>query len=105
MLLVIHSGSAATLAVAFAIYSSTFLPLTPLEQSLISSGVIAALTLVNIVGVRAGSAGQTGLTVSKLAGLAIVVVCALFPRGFAPVLASRPLPMAPTPRASLAVAV
>ena len=32
MLLVIHSGSAATLAVAFGIYSATFFPLTRLEH-------------------------------------------------------------------------
>src|SRR5439155_17059812 len=44
MLLVIHSGSAATLAVAFGIYSATFFPLTRLEQKLLASGVIALLT-------------------------------------------------------------
>src|SRR5438093_13140832 len=38
MLLVIHSGSAATLAVAFGIYSATFFPLTHLEQKLVASG-------------------------------------------------------------------
>ncbi|PYV24268.1 MAG: hypothetical protein DMG24_11960 [Acidobacteria bacterium] len=105
MLLVIHSGSAATLAVAFGIYSSTFLPLTPLEQSLISSGVIAALTLVNIVGVRAGTAVQTVFTFAKLAGLAIIMGWALFARGVAPVVASRPLPMPHTTMVSFGVAL
>src|SRR5437660_2438497 len=71
MLLVIHSGSAATLAVAFGIYSATFFPLTHLEQKLVASGVIALLTLVNTVGVRAGAAVQTVLTFAKLAGRAL----------------------------------
>src|SRR5690349_12994839 len=40
MLLVIHSGSAATLAVAFGIYAATFFPLTPFEQKAVASGAI-----------------------------------------------------------------
>ncbi|HKS94942.1 MAG TPA: amino acid permease, partial [Terriglobia bacterium] len=46
MLLVIHSGSLATLAVAFGIYSSTFVPLSVFEQKLIASVIVALLTLV-----------------------------------------------------------
>src|SRR5437773_10606857 len=92
MLLVIHSGSAATMAVAFGIYSATFFPLTHLEQKLVASGVIAVLTLVNIVGVRAGAAVQTIFTFAKLAGLAIIMGFALLARGVTAVVPTQPLP-------------
>src|SRR5947208_10891035 len=45
MLLVIPSGSAAPLAVAFGIYSSQFLPLNPGEQKLLASAVVLLLTV------------------------------------------------------------
>src|SRR6266487_2588286 len=57
-LTVTESGAIATLAVAFGIYSGTFYPLTHLQRRLISSLVIALLTVVNIVGVRKGAAVQ-----------------------------------------------
>ena len=105
MLLVIHSGSLATLAVAFGIYSSTFLPLTPLEQKLIASAVIIVLTLVNIAGVRAGSAVQTVFTLAKLLGLAIIMGLALFSRGVTPIAASHALPTPHTTVSSFGVAL
>ncbi|MGH9395275.1 MAG: APC family permease [Terriglobia bacterium] len=73
MLLVIESGSVATLAVAFGIYSGSLIPLTPLDQKFVGCAVIAALTLVNIVGAREGSAVQIVFTLAKLLGLAIIV--------------------------------
>jgi basic amino acid/polyamine antiporter, APA family len=105
MLLVIHSGSLATLAVAFGIYSSSFVPLTALEQKLIASAVIAALALVNIVGVRAGSAVQTIFTVAKLAGLAIIMGFALLSPHVTPVVASHGLPTPHTTLSSFGVAL
>src|SRR2546422_5425244 len=105
MLLVIHSGSAATLAVAFGIYSATFFPLTHLEQKLVASGVIALLTLVNIVGVRAGAAVQTIFTLAKLAGLAIIMGFALLARGVTAVVPTQPLPTPHTTWVSFGVAL
>jgi len=105
MLLVIHSGSAATLAVAFGIYSATFFPLTHLEQKLVASGVIALLTLVNIVGVRAGAAVQTIFTLAKLAGLAIIMGFALLARGVTAVVPTEPLPTPHTTWVSFGVAL
>ncbi len=49
--LVIQSGSAATLAVAFSIYLSYFLPLSPLGQKLAAVALIGVLTYVNYRGV------------------------------------------------------
>ena len=83
-LLVIESGGIATLAVAFGIYTSTFFPLTPLEQKLVASAVIAVLTLVNVAGVKRASAVQTLFTLAKLAGIAIIVGFAMFARHLTP---------------------
>ncbi len=77
-LLVIDAGSAATLAVAFGIYSATLIPVTALEQKLIGAAVIAILTLINLLGVRKGTAVQAIFTVAKLGGLGIIVGCALY---------------------------
>ncbi|HEX5482183.1 MAG TPA: amino acid permease, partial [Terriglobia bacterium] len=78
MLLVIESGSVATLAVAFGIYSASFVPLSLFDQKLAGCAVVALLTVVNIIGAREGSAVQTIFTVAKLAGIAAIIGFALF---------------------------
>ena len=103
-LAVIESGSIATLAVAFSIYSATFLPLTSLEQKLVSSGVIAILSLVNIAGVRKGAAVQTVFMIAKLSGLAIIMGLAFFHQA-TPVRPSHALPTFETTFASFGVAL
>jgi basic amino acid/polyamine antiporter, APA family len=105
MLVVIHSGSAATLAVAFGIYSGTFLPLSPFERKLVASVVVAVLTAVNVLGVRSGSAVQTLFTCAKLAGLAIIVALAVFATGVRPLASSVPLPTPRTTMSSFGVAL
>lgn len=77
MLLVIESGSVATLAVAFGLYAGSFLPLTTLDQKLVACAVVAMLTAINVIGAREGSAVQTAFTVAKLLGLAIIMGFAL----------------------------
>ena len=105
MLVVIHSGSVATLAVAFGIYSGAFLPLGPLERKLLAAAVVAVLTAVNVLGVRPGSAVQTLFTFTKLAGLVIIVASAVFVRGVRPLTASLPLPTPRTTVSSFGVAL
>jgi APA family basic amino acid/polyamine antiporter len=105
LLVVIHSGSAATLAVAFGIYSGTFLPLSPLERKEVAAAVVALLTVVNVIGVRAGSAVQTVFTLAKLAGLAIIVGSAVLARGVHPATSSLPLPTPHTTVSSFGVAL
>jgi basic amino acid/polyamine antiporter, APA family len=78
MLLVIESGSVATLAVAFGIYAATLVTLTPFDQKLVASGAVAVLTAVNVIGTREGSAVQTVFTAAKLLGLAIIMGFALW---------------------------
>jgi len=105
MLLVIHSGSLATLAVAFGIYSSQFVPLTPLGQKLVASAAIAFLTLVNIRGVRTASLVQTAFTAAKLAGLAVIMGYALFATHVIPLAAVHPLPTPQTTLTTFGVAL
>jgi APA family basic amino acid/polyamine antiporter len=105
LLLVINSGSVATLAVAFGIYSATFVPLSPLAQKLVAVGAIVLLTLVNILGVRKGAAVQTLFSLTKLAGLAIIMGAALFWRHFVPAQATHPLPVLQTTASSFGVAL
>ena len=104
-LLVIETGSIATLAVAFGIYAATFLPLTALQQKLVASVVIALLTLVNIAGVRKGATVQTVFMFAKLLGLAIIVGFAFFSSGVAPLTAAHPLPTPETSVNSFGVAL
>src|SRR5271167_2285800 len=85
MLLVINSGSIATLAVAFGIYSATFIPLSAVEQKFVAAAVISVLTVVNYVGVRKAAAVQMIFTFAKLSGLAIIMGYAFFSSGSAPV--------------------
>ncbi len=103
-LLVIESGSIATLAVAFSIYAAAFVPLSAWEQKFISASVIAILSTVNILGVRKGAAVQTIFMVAKLAGLAIIMGLAFF-RTVTPLAATAPLPTPSTTFSSFGIAL
>lgn len=105
MLLVITSGSVATLAVAFGIYSATFVPLSPLEQKFVAASVIAVLTFINYVGVRKAAAVQTVFTAAKLAGLATIMGCALLSSRTQSVAAVQSLPGGATTLSSFGVAL
>lgn len=104
-LLVIDAGSAATLGVAFGIYASGFLPLTSLEQKVLAGLVIAVLTVINILGVKKGTAVQTIFTIAKVGGLVIIIGCAIFLPPLAPAAAAHPLPTPHTTISSFGVAL
>jgi APA family basic amino acid/polyamine antiporter len=76
--LVIQSASVAYLAVSFSIYLSYFFPLGPWVAKGVALAVMALLTMVNYRGVRAGAAVQNVCTVSKIAGLAVIIASAFF---------------------------
>ena len=80
LFLVMQSGSIATLAVAFGIYSTAFLPVGHAGQKWVACGLVALLTGVNIIGTRQSSWVQIAFTVAKLSGLALLMVCAVFYR-------------------------
>lgn len=74
LFLAINTGSTATLAVAFANYFGELVPLTATTHKLASVSMIAAVTAVNIRGVRHAATVQnwsTGLKVGAIFALAV----------------------------------
>lgn len=94
LLTLIHSGSIATLAVAFRIYLSQILPLTMTEQKVVGVTGVLMLTAVNCVGLRFGKGVQNFFAVTKLGGLALMVTLLLW-RGRAHTLAVNFWPKGP----------
>ncbi|HEX8160966.1 MAG TPA: amino acid permease [Pyrinomonadaceae bacterium] len=76
LLLVVQTGGMAAVAVTFAHY---FLELThaPVGDNLVAGVALAALTVVNCLGVRAGGTVQSALMVLKIAAIVALVVCGL----------------------------
>lgn len=74
LLLVIQTGGMAAVAVTFARY---FVELTnlPISTALLAALVLATLTVINCLGVRAGSTVQSILMVLKIVAIAMLVVC------------------------------
>lgn len=76
LLLVIQTGGMAAVAVTFARY---FLELTnlPLADGMIAVLALGALTIVNCLGVRAGSTLQSVLMVLKILAILALILCGL----------------------------
>lgn len=74
LLLVIQTGGMAAVAVTFARY---FVELTnlPIPSPYLAALVLLALTVINCLGVRAGSTVQSILMVLKIVAIAMLVVC------------------------------
>ena len=74
LLLVIQTGGMAAVAVTFARY---FVELThvPIGSAYLAAIVLAILTVINCLGVRAGSTVQSILMVLKIVAIAMLVVC------------------------------
>ncbi|MFZ0638509.1 MAG: amino acid permease [Candidatus Acidiferrales bacterium] len=73
LLALIHSGSIATLAVAFRIYVAQILPLSATRQKFAGILCVLVLTGVNCLGVRSGKSVHNLLTVAKYTGIAIML--------------------------------
>ena len=71
-----HSGIIAVIAMVFARYVGTFVPLGDAGLRIIAIGGIAALSVVNFLGVRHGSIVQVALTAIKVLALALIIVIA-----------------------------
>jgi APA family basic amino acid/polyamine antiporter len=84
LLLMIHTGSIAALAVAFGIYVGQVLPLSMVEQKVLSAGLILALTVVSCLGIRGGKLLQNLIAVAKVSGLAGIILL-LSARGSRPI--------------------
>lgn len=76
LLLVVQTGGMAAVAVTFAHY---FLELTraPLGDGAVAGIALAALTVVNCLGVRAGGTVQSALMVLKIGAIIALVACGL----------------------------
>src|SRR5687767_12665769 len=76
LLLVIQTGGMAAVAVTFSRY---FVELTnlPIGYAQLAAVVLAVLTIINCLGVRAGSTLQSVLMVLKILAIAALVVCGL----------------------------
>jgi APA family basic amino acid/polyamine antiporter len=74
LLLVIQTGGMAAVAVTFARY---FLELThwPLNDAIVAAIALALLTVVNCLGVRAGSRVQSAMTLTAIGAIAVLIVC------------------------------
>jgi APA family basic amino acid/polyamine antiporter len=72
LLSLIQSGSIATLASGFALYTSKILTLTPFEFRTLPTVAILFFSLVNLVGIRVARAVQNIGAISKLIGIALV---------------------------------
>jgi APA family basic amino acid/polyamine antiporter len=68
-----HSGIIAAIAVVFARYAAVFIPIGEIAIRATAVILILVLTLLNYVGVRAGSRTQTAFTIAKLVAIASIV--------------------------------
>jgi basic amino acid/polyamine antiporter, APA family len=74
LLFMIHSGSIAALAVAFGIFAGQVLPLSMMQQKLLSVGLILGLTVVSCLGIRGGKLVQNLIALAKVSGLAGIIL-------------------------------
>ncbi len=77
LMLVIQTGGMAAVAVTFARY---FIELTafPISDWLVAVITLSSLTLINCLGVRAGSSLQSALMVLKIFAIVALIFCGLF---------------------------
>jgi APA family basic amino acid/polyamine antiporter len=75
-----HSGIIAAIAMVFGRYAATIVPMGDLGVRLTAVVGIVGLSAINYVGVRPGSAVQTGLTIAKL-GAIVLLLALLFGAG------------------------
>jgi basic amino acid/polyamine antiporter, APA family len=74
LLLVIQTGGMAAVAITFGHYVNELVPM-PISSSALAAIALGILTLINCLGVRAGSSVQSALMVTKIVAIAALVVC------------------------------
>ena len=80
LLLVIQSGGMAAVAITFARYFHDLTQL-PVADGAVAAAVLALLTAINCLGVRAGSNVQSALMLLKIFAIAAIVLCGLLLAG------------------------
>jgi APA family basic amino acid/polyamine antiporter len=74
LLVMIHTGSIAALGNAFGLYAAQVLSLNANEVKLLSASSILVLTAVSCVGIRSGKLVQNVIAISKITGLAAIIL-------------------------------
>src|ERR1700733_1503366 len=69
-----HSGIIAAIAMVFGRYAATIVPLGDWGIRFVAVGAILVLSAINYAGVRPGSAVQTGLTITKIAAIGVLLL-------------------------------
>ena len=72
--LVVTTGALAALSLAFATYVGWFFPLGPWGVKIVAVSGLAAVTVLNVFGVKVGAIFSDVFTLLKLAGIALLVV-------------------------------
>jgi len=75
--LVVNTGGIAALSVAFATYFGYFVPLSPVELKIVAIAGLIVVTIINVVGVKAGGIFSDVFTILKLAGIAGLIIVGL----------------------------
>lgn len=75
--LVANTGALAALAIGFSTYFGYFVPLSPTGTLMVAIVGIILVTIINVLGVKAGGVFSDLFTILKLAGLAILLTVGL----------------------------
>jgi APA family basic amino acid/polyamine antiporter len=75
LLVMIHSGSIAALAVAFGLYVGQIFLRNTVEMKMVSLMGILALTTISCLGIRGGKLVQNLIAIAKVSGLAESSFC------------------------------
>jgi APA family basic amino acid/polyamine antiporter len=75
--LVVNTGAIAALAVAFSTYFGYFVPMSQGGTMLVAIAGIILVTVINVLGVKAGGVFSDLFTVLKLAGIGVLIVVGL----------------------------
>lgn len=89
-LLVINAGGTAAVAVTFAKYCRAFSQ-GQIPETFASVAVVATLTIINCLGVRAGSGVQSLFMVLRILAIAMIVVCGVWLIFWNPAAAAHPV--------------
>ncbi len=99
---VIASGSIAIFAFVFADYAAQLAPLGEYSSSIYAALLVVVLTVINLVGIRAGKTTQNVLTLILCLGLVLVIVSGLMIAPAAPAAAP---PAAPSSQGAFGLAM
>jgi len=72
-----YPASGAALAIAFATYSTYFVPMNDLQQKLLAAGALILVIIMNIISTKFGGVIQTLSTIGKLIPIAAIIIFGL----------------------------